>query len=135
MNAKIESPIPHIENEKDLEKMISQQISARLDELGEYNAQELKELVLFLENRMAIMMVELELSSMLDMRKEELLQSDDITEEELETRFEELQDEVDAQMDGSGAFLEMFDKLFRAKASPKMVELLLDAEEDDDDEA
>jgi hypothetical protein len=131
MNAKIESPIPHIENEKDLEKMIAQQITTRLEELGEHNEKELKELVLFLENRMAIMMVELELSSMLDMRKEELLQSEDITEEELEKRFEELQDEVDAQMDGSGAFLEMFDKIFRAKASPKMVELLLD---DDNDE-
>jgi hypothetical protein len=130
MNAKIESPIPHIEDEKDLEKMISQQISARLTELDEYNQKELKELVLFLENRMAIMMVELELSSMLDMRKEELLQSEEITEEELEEKFEELQDEVDAQMDGSAAFLEMFDKLFRQKASDKMVKLLLEGDDE-----
>lgn len=138
MNAKVNSKSKNqdiaelsagIENEKDLEKMISQQMDARFKELEAHNPLELKELVLFLENRMAMMMVELELNAMLDMKKEEILEAD-LTEEELEASFEQIQQEVEVQMEASGAFLEMFDELFREKASPKMVELLLDSEEE-----
>lgn len=117
---------------KEMSVLLSEQIKTRMEDLKEYSQEELKQFILFLENRMGALMLELEIHSSLDERKEEILDSD-MSDEELEEEFDTIKQELDIQLMASNAFLNTFDEHFRKLATPRLVEELLDQDEDDED--
>jgi hypothetical protein len=133
--AKIEQNEPGLTKEelKEMGDILAAQIKTRQEELKVYSQEELKQMVLFLENRMGALMLELEMHSNLDERKEEILDSD-MSDEELEDEFESIKQELEIQMMASNAFLTKFDEQFRKLATPRLVEELLDSDEDDEDD-
>ncbi len=118
------------QSEADLLNLVEGQFDSRFAELAEYNEEELKYFVMFLENRMSVLMIELELGNVLEQKKAELMDKETAG-EDVSEEFDRIQEEVDMQMYAGGAFIKSFDDCFSKKAPQKLVDLLISRDDEE----
>ena len=106
----------------------------RIQEFNTLNKDEINYLALFFEHQMMLMSAELQTLEHIENQKEQMLESDDTTDEELEFKFQELSSYLQEQLGNFSKVQEDFDVFFKSKASKKLLDFVKEFINDENNE-
>ena len=111
-------------NNKSKAQGMQEYFEKRSAEFSILEKEDLVNLALYFEHNMMIMSSELHTLEHIELEKEEMLESEDATDEELEEKFQELSAYLTEQLETFEKINQDFDGIFEKEASPALKEFI-----------
>ncbi|MFM2343828.1 MAG: hypothetical protein RLZZ210_436 [Pseudomonadota bacterium] len=112
------------ESKKDKASGMNEYFEKRSAEFAKLEKEDLVNLALYFEHNMMIMSSELHTLEHIELEKEEMLESEDATDDELEEKFQELSNYLSEQLEMFEKINQEFDGIFEKASSPELKEFI-----------